>query len=112
MTRMIDEEETLLSKLSLAIVETIDECILILDEGLRVKVANRSFYETFQVDRQSTEETLIYELGNGQWDVPELRKLLEQVLPEKEILSGFEVSHHFPTLGKNVHAHQCQKATD
>ena len=58
------------------IVDTVREPLLILDETLRVRSANRAFYQTFHVSSQETEGRLIYELGNGQWDIPDLRTLL------------------------------------
>ena len=65
------------------IVETVREPLLMLDTGLRVRSANRAFYETFRVDCEETENHLIYELGNGQWDIPALRTLLEDIIPAK-----------------------------
>jgi PAS domain-containing protein len=65
--------------LAQAIVDTVREPLLVLDKDLRVIAASRSFYETFQADRQ---ETQLYTLGDGQWDIPALRTLLEKVVPE------------------------------
>lgn len=59
------------------IVDTVREPLLTLDATLRVRSANRAFYQTFQVSAAETEGRLIYELGNGQWDIPDLRTLLE-----------------------------------
>ena len=64
-----------------AIVETVREPLLILDKDLKVKTANRSFYTTFQAKPEETENRFIYDLGDRQWDIPELRKLLEEILP-------------------------------
>ena len=63
------------------IVDTVREPLLILDTTLRVQSANRAFYQTFHVSAEETENRLIYELGNGQWDIPDLRTLLEDVVP-------------------------------
>ena len=63
------------------IVDTVREPLLMLDTNLRVQSANRAFYETFDVSAGETENQLIYELGNGQWDIPGLRTLLEDVIP-------------------------------
>ena len=63
------------------IVDTVREPLLILDTTLRVRFANRAFYQTFQVSAEETEHHLIYELGNGQWDIPALRTLLEDIVP-------------------------------
>ena len=64
------------------IVDTVREPLLMLDTTLRVRSANRAFYQTFQVSPEETENQLIYELGNGQWDIPALRTLLEDVIPQ------------------------------
>src|SRR6476661_5697784 len=64
------------------IVDTVREPLLMLDTNLRVQSANRAFYETFHVSAIETENQLIYQLGNGQWDIPALRTLLEEV-PER-----------------------------
>src|SRR5436309_1895458 len=65
---------------ALNIVDTVREPLLILDTTLRVRSANRAFYQTFHVSSKETENRLIYELGNGQWDIPDLRTLLEDVV--------------------------------
>ena len=85
-----------------SIVDTVREPMLVLDGGLRVQTASRSFYQTFGVTQQATEGRLIYELGNGQWNIPALRLLLEQVLPQEKSFRDFEVSHDFPHLGPRV----------
>jgi PAS domain S-box-containing protein len=85
-----------------ATVETVRDPLLVLDGKLRVKAANRSFYETFQVTREETENRRVYELGNGQWDIPELRHLLERVLPERIWMNDFEVQSDFDHLGHRM----------
>ncbi len=72
------------------------------DAGLRVRTANRSFYQAFGVAPEETEGRLVYELGNGQWDIPRLRTLLEDILPHNTSFEGFEVEHDFPGLGRRV----------
>ena len=67
------------------IVDTVREPLLILDVTLRVRSANRAFYQTFQVSSEETENRLIYELGNGQWDIPALRTLLEDIIPTSSL---------------------------
>ena len=84
------------------IIETLREPFLILDADLRVRSANRSFYQTFQVTAEETAGQLIYDLGNRQWDIPRLRTLLEEVLPNNESFEGFEVEHTFETLGERT----------
>lgn len=62
--------------------------------------ANRSFYETFQAKREDTENRLIYEIGNGQWDTPDLRRLLEEVLKKDAQFQDYVVEHDFPGIGR------------
>ncbi len=84
------------------VVDVVREPVLILDKDFRVMAANDSFYRTFQVEVPDTEKKIIYELGNGQWDIPALRKLLEDILPKNTFFKGFEVIHEFPSIGKKV----------
>src|ERR1700722_17082244 len=84
------------------IVDTIREPLLILDATLRVRSANRAFYQTFQVSSGETEGRLIYELGNGQWDIPDLRTLLEDIVPKSSVFDDFELEHTFPAIGRRV----------
>jgi PAS domain-containing protein len=84
------------------IVDTVREPLLILDAALRVRSANRAFYQTFQVSPAETEDHLIYELGNGQWDIPALRTLLEDIIPQRSVFNDFELEHDFPTIGQKV----------
>ncbi|MDP1689950.1 MAG: PAS domain-containing protein [bacterium] len=84
------------------VVDIVREPILILDKNLCVMTANDSFYRTFQVESSETENKLVYNLGNGQWDIPELRKLLEDILPKNSFFKGFEVDHVFPLIGRKV----------
>ncbi len=62
--------------------------------------ANPSFYRTFRVTPEQTEKQVLYELGNGQWDIPELRRLLEEILPQNSVFNDFAVEHEFPSIGK------------
>src|SRR5213596_1085231 len=84
------------------IVDTVREPLLILDTTLRVQSANRAFYQTFHVSAEETENRLIYELGNGQWDIPDLRTLLEDVVPKSSVFNDFELEHTFPVIGRRV----------
>lgn len=83
-----------------SIVANIREPLLVLDKNLRIKTANKSFYKTFKVNEKETEGALIYNLGDNQWDIPELRTLLEKILPEKSIFTDFEVTHSFQNIGE------------
>src|SRR6266567_888107 len=84
------------------IVDTVREPLLILDTTLRVRSANRAFYQTFHVSPGETEGRLIYELGNGQWDIPDLRTLLEDIVPKSAVFDDFELEHTFPAIGRRV----------
>jgi PAS domain-containing protein len=81
------------------VVDVVREPILILDKELKVIAANESFYHMFQVTPKDTEKKLIYDLGNGQWDIPSLRTLLEDILPKESFFKGYEVVHTFPKIG-------------
>ena len=82
-----------------AIVETIRQPLLILDGTLRVQSANRSFFDTFHVDERESVGNLVYELGNGQWDIPLLRTVLDDVLSKDVPITDFEVKHDFRDIG-------------
>jgi hypothetical protein len=84
------------------VIDVVREPILILNKDLCVIAANEPFYKTFQVEPKGTEHTLVYRLGNGQWNIPALRKLLENILPEHTFFKGFEVVHKFPVIGQRV----------
>ena len=85
-----------------SIVDTVREPMLVLDNTLRVRTASHAFYQTFRVSSNETEGQFIYDLGDGQWNIPALRTLLEDVLPEQKSFRDFEVAHDFPTLGRRV----------
>ena len=84
------------------IVDTVREPLLILDTTLRVQSANRAFYQTFHVSPEETVDRLIYQLGNGQWDIPALRTLLEDIVPKSSVFDDFELEHSFPVIGRRV----------
>lgn len=85
--------------LTRAIIDTIQEPLIVLDEELRIMVASRSFYKKFHQTHENTQGKRFYELGNGQWNIPKLRILLEKVIPERKSIEGYEVDHDFPFLG-------------
>jgi len=85
-----------------AIVETVREPLVILNQNLQVMKANKSFYATFHAVAGETEERLIYDLGNRQWNIPKLRELLENILPAHSTFRDFEVTHEFEHVGKKV----------
>ena len=82
-----------------SIIATVRESLIVLDHDLRIKTANRSFYQTFRVSPEETEGRLIYDVGNRQWDIPQLRTLLEGLLPQNHSFHDFEVEHDFPSIG-------------
>jgi hypothetical protein len=84
------------------VIGVVREPILVLDKELRVICANESFYRTFQVEPVDTEGVDVYDLGNGQWNIPALRKLLEDILPKNTFFKGFEVIHEFPVIGRKA----------
>jgi two-component system cell cycle sensor histidine kinase PleC len=84
------------------ITDTIREPFVILDKELIVVTANQAFYKTFKVVKLETEGKLIYKLGDNQWDIKELRDLLENILPKHKFFNGFEVSHKFPSIGNKT----------
>jgi two-component sensor histidine kinase len=94
----IDEERVLAQ----AIVDTIREPLLVLDEELRVVAASRSFYRTFKIDRQEVQGRPVYALGNGQWNIPELRLLLEKIGPQHAAMEDYEVQLDFSGLGRRA----------
>ncbi|OCQ98260.1 ATPase [Nostoc sp. MBR 210] len=85
-----------------AIVATVRESLVVLDTDLRVITANQFFYEKFQVSPAETEQCLIYEIGNGQWNIPQLRSLLEDILPHHSQFQDLEVEHNFEQMGQKV----------
>ncbi len=85
-----------------AIVDTVREPLIVLDDALRVVTASRSFYRAFGVEPQESEGRLFYELGDGQWDIPALRELIAEVIPHHTTIEGFEVERDFPTIGRKI----------
>jgi len=82
-----------------ALIENARESVLVLDEGLRVTLANRAFYQIFQVSPEETKGRMIYELGNRQWDIPKLRELFQKITTHNSRIDGYEVRHKFQHLG-------------
>jgi two-component sensor histidine kinase len=85
-----------------AIVDAIREPLLVLDPDLRVIAASRSFYRTFAVMPRKTEGRLLFELGDGQWNIPGLRTVLEDIIPKRRTVEAYEVEHEFPSIGQRV----------
>jgi two-component system CheB/CheR fusion protein len=84
------------------IIETVPTPLLVLDGDLRVRRATSAFCTQFRVAADAVEARLLYELGNGQWNIPALRSLLEEVLPKNAQVTDFKVEHTFPRIGKKT----------
>lgn len=84
------------------IIDTVRDALIVLDHKLIVVFANQSFYRTFDVRPELTEGRKVYELGNGQWNIANLRALLEDIVPHNTTVEAFEVEHHFPQIGSRV----------
>lgn len=85
-----------------AIIRTVQIPLLILDRDLRIKTANRSFYNMFHVTEEETTGKFIYDLGNGQWNIPALRKLLNEILPQNNVFDNYEIEHTYPSIGHKI----------
>jgi len=85
-----------------SIVETVRKPLVVLDSDLKILTANFSFYDTFKVTPEETIGNFIYALGNGQWDIPKLRVLFEDILPNESVFNGYEVDHDFPGVGRKI----------
>ena len=85
-----------------AIVDTVHEPLVVLDQDLRVVAASRSFYQTFAVASADTQGRLFYELADGQWSIPALRKLLEEVIPQHRVVEAYEIEHDFASVGRRT----------
>lgn len=106
-TKSLEENEAFLK----SILATIRESLLVADAQLKVVSVNDFFLNTFKVSREETVGKKLYELGNGQWNIPRLRNMLEQVLPTQNPVVNFEVEHDFPSIGRKVmilNAHQVE----
>jgi chemotaxis protein methyltransferase CheR len=85
-----------------AIMDTVREPLIVLDDALRVVVASRSFYRAFAVAPEDTEGRFLYELGSGEWNIPALRELLTGVIPHHTTIEEFEIEYDFPKLGRRT----------
>ena len=84
------------------ILGSVREPLVVLNIDLSVIKANQAFYSIFDVNPDETEGTIIYELGNHQWDIPRLRELLESILPQNTVFKDFEVEHTFDNIGFKI----------
>lgn len=88
--------------LTRAIIDTIQTPLLVLDEKLAIIVGSKAFYEKFKLDHDKTSEVLFYNLNDGEWDVPQLRELLEKIIPEQTVVQDFQIEHDFKSLGQRT----------
>jgi PAS domain S-box-containing protein len=106
-THAIRESEEYLA----SIVSTVRESLIVLDKNRKVLSVNNHFLKTFKVSISETQGKGLHELGNGQWDIPSLRQMIEDVLPTNNAVEDFEVEHNFPEIGKKlmlVNAHRVE----
>ena len=83
-------------------VETVQTALVVLDANFTVRTANRAFFEVFKASPEETIGQFIYDLGNGQWDIPRLRELLGEILPKMNFITNFKVEHEFPQIGRKT----------
>jgi len=100
--KRVEETFERAQKYAESIVETIREPLIVLTPDLRVITANHSFYGMFQVTPEETEGRFVYSLSNHAWDIPSLRKLLEEIIPQNACFNDFEVDHEFPVIGRRT----------
>lgn len=97
-----NEEVTITRDYADAIIRTVRGPLLVLNQDLRIISANEAFYNAFKVAPNDTEKRLLYDLGNRQWNIPKLRVLLEEILPEKNTIEDFVVEHDFKDIGQKT----------
>jgi two-component system, chemotaxis family, CheB/CheR fusion protein len=85
-----------------AIVETVRDPLLVLDADLRVQTANRAFFRVFGLPQEIMLGQQLYGLGDGAWNIPELRRLLDGILTGSGPMDDFEVTHNFPHIGRRT----------
>ena len=88
--------------LAQAMVDIVREPLVVLDKDLRVVAASRSFYVKFSTDPRDAQGKRFYELGDREWDIPKLRLLLEEIIPNQSPMDEYEVEHDFPRIGRRV----------
>jgi PAS domain S-box-containing protein len=97
-TRSLHENQNFL----LSIIHTVRESLVVLDPDYKVITVNEHFIKTFKVTRNETEGKLLFDLGNGQWNIPALKDLLHHILPTNNPVEEFEVEHNFPHIGQKL----------
>ena len=100
--KLIAQQLTEAKNYAETIVETVAQPLLVLDLNLRAITANHAFYETFQVTAAQTEHRSIFELGNGQWNIPSLRSILEAIMAGNAQFQDVEIQHDFEQIGHKI----------
>jgi two-component system CheB/CheR fusion protein len=98
--KLATERTKMMTGYAEALVETVRNCVLILDGKLRVEKATPFFYQQFQLTPKEAEGISIYEIGDGQWDIPELHALLDQQLVQNPKVKDYEIEHDFARVGR------------
>jgi two-component system CheB/CheR fusion protein len=98
----LERDLTKARTLAEGVISTVRESLLVLDQDMKIVSANRSFLKTFNVSKEEVEGRVLYTLGNGQWDIPALRELLEKILPESTSFENYRVEHDFPGIGHRM----------
>ena len=100
------------STLARAVVDTVREPFLVLDQDLRIIAASRSFYTDFQIGQEETQGQMLYDLQDGEWNIAALRLLLDRILPASEVMEDFEVEQEFPCIGRRTMLLNARKVVD
>ena len=98
----LKQAEQLATDYAMSIVDTVREPLVVLDAKLRLKSASKAFFDKFAVSAEETLSKSLHDLGDRQWDIPDPRKLLAEVLPESKKIEDYEVEHEFPNLGRRT----------
>ncbi len=99
---LIDIPEGIALALSHAIIDTVRDPLLVLDLNQRIVAASRSFYQTFKLAGHDLRGQVLFDIDGGQWDIPELRELLETIAKDRETIEGYEVDREFPVIGRRI----------
>lgn len=109
---MSQNELDISTTLARAVVDTVREPFLVLDQDLRIIAASRSFYTNFQIGQEKTQGQMLYDLDDGQWNIAALRLLLDRIVPASEVMEDFEVEQEFPRLGRRTMLLNARKVFD
>jgi PAS domain S-box-containing protein len=93
------------------IISTLQEPLLIIGKEMKVLFANSAFYAKFLVSPEETVDREIYSLGDGQWNIPDLRKIFEEVIPRQAAVTNYEIRHNFPKIGERTMLVNARKLT-